>query len=107
MSISILNPDGSTLASQGYVNGTSGFMDTKTLPTAGTYTLVVDPSGANTGSITANLYDVADQTGSIVPGGAAVAVSLPTPGEHKSTPLNSRHSPRSSAILTVRNISPS
>lgn len=47
-------PDGSRLT---YTSNTS-FLDTVTLPATGTYSLVVDPSGASTGSITLKLYDV-------------------------------------------------
>ena len=49
--------------------GTSGgFIDARTLPADGTYTLVVDPQGTATGSATLTLYDVPpDASGSIVP----------------------------------------
>jgi hypothetical protein len=57
-------------------------IDTVTLPETGSYTLVIDPTGANIGSITAVLYDVApDVSGSIVIGGPSVPVSTETPGQ--------------------------
>src|SRR5439155_862942 len=83
-SVSILNPDATTLAS--VVVGTSGgFLDTKTLPQTGTYTIRIDPQGANTGSITLTLYNVpADATGTITVGGAAVTVTTTAPGQNAS-----------------------
>jgi len=78
----LLKPDGSTLASTSFVTG-SGFLDTQTLPTAGTYTVEIDPSGANTGSITLTLYNVpADVTGTITAGGSAVTGTIGTPGQN-------------------------
>lgn len=59
------------------------FLDTVSLPVAGTYTVDVDPTAGNTGSVTLNLYDVpADVSGSITQGGSPVAVTLGTPGQN-------------------------
>lgn len=82
LKVSILGPGGSTLVPSTYL-GTSGFIDTRTLPANGTYTVVIDPQGAATGSTTLTLYDVpADATGSIVPGGGAAAVTTRVPGQN-------------------------
>lgn len=78
--LAILRPDGTTLASV-TANTSGGYIDTQTLATAGTYTVLVDPSGTNTGNITLTLYDVVDLTGSIAIDGAAVPVSVATPGQ--------------------------
>ncbi len=79
--IYLKKPDNSTLA-QVFTLG-SGFIDMQTLPTTGTYSVLVDPTGANVGSATLNLYDVpADITGPIIPGGAAVTVTTTTPGQN-------------------------
>ena len=60
------------------------FVDTKVLPTTGTYTILVDPIGADFGSATLTLYDVPpDVTPSISPGGAPVSVTTgPVPGQN-------------------------
>jgi hypothetical protein len=59
------------------------FFDTMQLPESGSYTIVVDPTDAITGSLTLQLYDVpADTTGSITPGGGAVTVTTSTPGRN-------------------------
>jgi YD repeat-containing protein len=73
----IKNPDGSTLTSGG-----APWLDTKTLPATGTYTVIVDPAGTAVGSISLRLYDVIDISGSITPGGAPVTVTTTTPGQN-------------------------
>jgi RHS repeat-associated protein len=81
--VTIKNPDGSTLASNTCVTTAGAFIDTKILPATGTYTIVVDPQGARTGSATLTLYDVpADTTGTIAIGGGSVTVTLSTPGQN-------------------------
>jgi YD repeat-containing protein len=64
LSISILNPDGSRLGSTG-ICGATGFIDSMTMPATGTYTLLVDPGGENTGSVTILINTFADITGTI------------------------------------------
>lgn len=55
--VTVKNPDGSTLTSAGLFDGSD--MNFPTLPATGTYTLVVDP-GTNTGSATVTLSDDVD-----------------------------------------------
>jgi len=81
--VSILKPDGTALVPAGGVTSNGTFIDTRTLPVAGTYTIVVDPTAGNTGSMTLTLYDVpADVSGTIVRGGAAVTVTTTVPGQN-------------------------
>jgi len=83
---SILNPDLSVLAAPTCVeSGTNGFIDVQTLPTTGTYTVVVDPVNVAKGSVTLQLYIVpADFSGSITPttGGSSVTVTTIKPGQN-------------------------
>ncbi len=79
--VNINKPDGTSLAYTNVYGGYQGYIDTKTLPVTGTYTIVVDPSGANTGSMTLTLHDVVGITGTIVPGGAPVTVTNNMPGQ--------------------------
>jgi hypothetical protein len=66
------------------VVGTNGaFVEPVTLPTAGTYTIKVDPDGANTGNVTLNLYTVpADTSAAITAGGAGVVATNTVPGQN-------------------------
>jgi hypothetical protein len=79
--VSIKKPDGGTLVfSTGF--GTSGkVLDAVTLPASGTYTIVIDPQEANTGSVTLTLLHAPDVTGSITIGGAPLAVTTTVPGQ--------------------------
>ena len=79
-----IETDASQQLGNTFTCGSTAFVEPQTLPVSGTYTLVVDPSGAGTGQATVNLYDVVDVTGSITLGGSAVNVSLPVPGQKAS-----------------------
>ncbi|MBZ5509240.1 MAG: IPT/TIG domain-containing protein [Acidobacteriia bacterium] len=79
--VSVLKPDGSTLGSVGICNNSTGFLDSLTLPAAGTYTVKVDPQGSTTGSITLLLNTFADVTGTITVGTALTATTT-TPGQN-------------------------
>lgn len=78
----IINPDGTQLTPLSGFCGSSAFIDSVTLALTGTYTLRIDPVRAGTGSVTAYLYNVVDQTGTININGAAVPVNLTTPGQN-------------------------
>jgi hypothetical protein len=61
----------------------SGFIDAQTLPTTGTYTIVVDPVNHAVGSVTLALTTVpVDTTGTVTIGGPALTVTLGTPGQN-------------------------
>jgi subtilisin family serine protease len=82
-SVSIYKPDGGALGSPAYVGTAGGFVDARTLPATGNYTILIDPQAASTGSMTATLYDVpADAGGAISPGGPAVTAAITTPGQN-------------------------
>ncbi|MDT5268361.1 MAG: hypothetical protein QOH49_547 [Acidobacteriota bacterium] len=97
----LLNPDGAQLS---YVyTGTGGaFLDTQTLPGTGTYTILVDPQGTNTGSMTLTLYNVpADNVGTITPGGAPVTVNATIPGHNPRLTFNGTYGQRVSVSLSA------
>jgi hypothetical protein len=80
--VSIYKPDGTQLQSPLYVGTGNVFIDALVLPSAGTYAILIDPTGYNTGNITLALYDVPpDVTGSITPGGSPVTISTTSPGQ--------------------------
>lgn len=78
--IIIAGPDGAWVSNR-YVSG-EGFLDSTTLPTTGTYTITFASRNADTGSGTITAHSFADTVGAITPGGAAVPVSLTTPGQN-------------------------
>src|SRR5436309_3328210 len=82
MIVTLRKPDGPTLASTGNTCSGSPFIDTVVLPVAGTYSLLINPGGTATGSVTVTRYDVPpDGTGTVTIGGAAVPVTIATPGQ--------------------------
>src|SRR5207248_460812 len=90
---------GSTLVS-GPIASSAGFLDAVSLTVAGTYTILVDPDAAQIGSATVNLYNVTDVTGTITPGGAAVAVSITVPGQNAKLTFSGGPGQRVSLTLT-------
>jgi subtilisin family serine protease len=81
--VSILKPDGTSLVAPTYFGTSGGFIDVKTLPVTGRYSIVIDPQSAATGSVTLTLYDVPpDVVGTISPGGADATVDVSTPGQN-------------------------
>jgi hypothetical protein len=78
-SINILRPDNSNARSEG-IDTSDRFMEPVDIDVSGTWSLVVDPSAANTGSITVQLNSAPDITGSITLG-TAKAVTITKPGQ--------------------------
>ena len=79
--LTLIRPDGSTQASIPSCGG-SVFLDRQTLSMTGTYTLMLDPVGASTGTASVALYTVVDVTGPIEPNGVGVPVSITAPGQN-------------------------
>jgi YD repeat-containing protein len=79
--VRILKPDGSNLIPPKYACG-AAFVDTNTLPATGTYTIVLDPAAAATGSATVVLFAVPDDPGSIAIDGPAVTLTVSVPGQN-------------------------
>jgi len=84
--VTLLKPDNTALGSGVCVeqNNGTGFMDAATLPTTGTYTLLVDPASTAVGSVTLAVYNVIDSTGTITFYPPAVTVSTDTAGQNVS-----------------------
>ena len=81
--LGIQKPDGSALGNNRFIGPGSTFVETTTLPSAGTYAVTIDPNGASIGSATVQVYDVPpDAGGPITPGGAAVTVATTVPGQN-------------------------
>jgi Subtilase family len=100
--VTMSRPDGTVLGST-FVGSSGGFIDTRTLPTDGTYRILVDPSGDDTGSMTLALFDVpADTTLPIAPNGPAVTVATTVPGQAARATFEGRAGQRVS--LRVANV---
>ena len=81
--VSILKPDGSTLVSATSFGTNGGFLDAVALPVTGTYSVFVDPQADATGGASLTLFDVPpDASGTLVPGGGSLTVSMSTPGQN-------------------------
>ena len=82
--VSIIKPNGAVLVAAMTMGAGGGFMDTVTIPTTGTYTILVDLQGPATGDVTLTLYDVpADVTGTIA-FGVPKTVTTTVPGQNAS-----------------------
>lgn len=81
--LSILTPAGGILAGPAYATLQDVFLfDGVTIPESGTYTILVDPRGANTGRMRLWLNQCLDITGTIQPGGPPVAATIAIPGQN-------------------------
>ena len=78
----LLDPSGNPVGGSVLFGTGGGFVDTRTLPSTGTYALTIDPPNTTTGAATFTLYNVPpDVTGTITPGSAFVS-SISTPGQN-------------------------
>jgi hypothetical protein len=81
--VSMLAPDGTVLGSSSYITTAGGFIEPRTLPQNGTYTIVLDHAAAALGTATVTVYDVPpDLTATMVPGGQSTSVTTTAPGQN-------------------------
>jgi hypothetical protein len=76
--IKVFAPDGSLLTTSAAITGSGQGVQLPSLPSDGTYSVVVDP-GSNSGSITVAI--VGTTVGTLTAGGAPVPIALNTPGQ--------------------------
>jgi hypothetical protein len=93
-------PDGSWLVTP-VACAAACFLDTVAADTTGTYTLVVDPSGASTGALTAEVLDVTDAAHDATAGGDPVGVTTDTPGQNAVVSFRGGRGLRVSVRLTA------
>jgi hypothetical protein len=80
------------------------FMEPVTLAASGSHAILMDPAGANTGSVTLRLYDIpADVTGSLTVNGGGVGVSLTGPGQKASYTFSGTASQQITVSMTSSN----
>jgi YD repeat-containing protein len=78
--VTLLKPDGTSLASTSVGTSGGGLEPPSTLPTTGTYTIVVDPAGIYTGNITLTLMSYL--SGTLNLDGTATTATLATVGQN-------------------------
>lgn len=86
--ISLRRPDGTPMVGPFSLPSSGTFIDTRTLPTDGVYTILADHPGTSSGQFTLRLYDAADLVLPIAPGGGTVRVQTAVPGQDVRLPFN-------------------
>lgn len=80
--VKIYQPNGSQLTFSSVAQNDTHTIDIPTLPVTGTYTVLIDPAGMSTGSMTFKLNDLPTNAApTIVAGGALVTISTTRPGQ--------------------------
>jgi YD repeat-containing protein len=77
--VSFFTPQGVRFGVHTIPGGSNSLVDTGSLPATGTYLILVDPQGADTGAMTLTLKENTSQTGSITVDGPPVDVHLAPP----------------------------
>ena len=79
--ITIYKPNGASLTSGSFTTS-GGFADSPLLTSTGTYTILVDPNGTNTGNLNFTLHNASDVLATISSGGSSPAVTVTVPGQN-------------------------
>ncbi len=106
--VSVLAPDGSALVRNVLVGTAGAFVDARPLPSSGSYSILVDPIGSNTGAMTLTLHDVPpDVSAELVAGGPTLTVALATPGQNARLTFQGTAGRRASFVLSSVSIASS
>lgn len=100
--VSIQKPDGTDLVPPTAMDIAGQFLDTKTLPVSGAYTIFVNPRNTYAGSVTLTLYEVVDITASVTPGGPDSVVTMTTPGQNATWTFTGTAGQRVSQYWAIR-----
>ena len=81
--LTLKNPDGTTLTTAyGSCSGSTGYVDTVTLPQTGTYTIFIDPQSNKIGGVSVQVNNDPDVTGTITVGGSGATFTTSVPGQN-------------------------
>ncbi len=98
--VRFFKPDGSEMVNT-YV-GSASALDTPSLPTTGTYAILIDPDSVTTGSMTLTLSE--ELSLPITPGGSAVSVSITRAGQRARLPFSATAGQRVSVTVVGQTI---
>ena len=87
LNFSILGPTGQSVGNGGSICDSSGFVPQVTLPSPGTYTLLMSPTYGGTGSAVVAISQFSEVTGAITPG-TPTAVAINMPGQYAQLTFN-------------------
>jgi hypothetical protein len=106
--VSILKPNGTTQLAPTYFGTSGSFVDTQSLPTTGTYTVLIDPQANAAGGVTATLYDVPpDASANVTIQGPAATLGMGVPGQNGSVSFAGSAGQAVSVRLTGVTVGPS
>jgi len=80
--LSVFQPDGTAIINNGSCSNTGSFVDVPVLSQNGLYTILLDPAGSATGSVTFKVNDATDITGAILTDGTQLTVNTTVPGQN-------------------------
>ncbi|HEY1527863.1 MAG TPA: IPT/TIG domain-containing protein, partial [Candidatus Angelobacter sp.] len=100
--VAVTNSNGSVLG-LGNCGGAAGYTDTVTAPVAGTYSILVNPSGMTTGNVTLAVSDDSDVTGTIAIDGPPVTTTTTVVGQDARLTFTANAGQR--VVLQVNNVS--
>jgi hypothetical protein len=98
-SLQVLKPDNTALTSSLCAGAAPIFVDAITMPTSGTYAVVIDPALATTGSVTVTRYSVPNDPNPLIQGNQpVVTVTTTVPGQNAAP----RYGGVAGQVVTVR-----
>jgi RHS repeat-associated protein len=103
------NSEGKYISERTFAGAENGFVPPQKFSEAGTYTLIVEPTGKggnNLGSVTVTAYNATEVTGTITPseGGEAKTVTLGVPGTYARYMFSGKEGERVSLVFSESSI---
>jgi hypothetical protein len=102
----LARPNGSMLGNSVDGCNAKAFLDAQTLDQNGTWSIVVDPVGASSGTATLDGYTFADDTGEILLSGKPAFLNFNRPGQNARWTFSGSSGQHISAYVTESNVSP-
>jgi YD repeat-containing protein len=97
--LSVFQPDGTPVINGGSCSNTAGLIDVPVLSQNGFYTVLLDPSGSSTGSITFKVNNAPDVTSPIATDGTPVTIATTVPGQKGKLTFNGTAGQMITALL--------